>query len=191
MSFCQLRRLRAEVARFANDGSDAFFEWQEIRLHGDQSIRRRRGVLPAVQRAHDLHTIGRFDRSSEIACFLFADEDLDVGPNPILLVDDSKPKSGKRALIGAERLTKNGEPGISLWWPAVLPLPGRSASRVRYTGGLPPGLVRGQTVPPSIGSTQAVSRSRGCGTTANPMSSISFGIASPTRVQCSFGRYSR
>src|SRR5579862_6013334 len=47
---------------------------------------------------------------------------------------------------------------------------------VRKTAGLPSGAVRGQTLDPSIGKTQAVSGSRGCSSIGKPMFPTFFGI---------------
>ena len=49
-------------------------------------------------------------------------------------------------------------------------------------------LVRGQTVEPSIGKTQAVSASRGCRTIGKPMSPTFFGMARPMRTHAFDGR---
>ncbi len=52
-------------------------------------------------------------------------------------------------------------------------------------------LMRGHTVLPSIGNTQAMSALRGCTTIGKPTSPIAFGIALPTRSQVVAGRSSR
>lgn len=64
-------------------------------------------------------------------------------------------------------------------------------SRVAYTAGLPSGLVRGQTLVPSIGKTHAVSGSRGCSSIGNPMSPTLGGICLPMRTHSVDGRSSR
>ena len=62
------------------------------------------------------------------------------------------------------------------------------ASRVPYTAGLPPGLVRGHTLVPSIGNTHAVFGSRECSTMGKPMSPTFFGMFVPMRSQVLLGR---
>src|SRR5215475_817894 len=54
-------------------------------------------------------------------------------------------------------------------------------SRLRNTAGLPLTLVRGQTVPPSIGTTQMVLSSLGWHVIGKPMSPTSFGMLLPMR----------
>jgi hypothetical protein len=93
--------------------------------------------------------------------------------------------AGARLGVGRHRLALDGPPGLALGQALVQPLPGRAGVARDVGAGRPWGLVRGQTVVPSIGNTQAVSASRGCTTIGKPMSPTRLGILRPMRCQVS------